>query len=68
MTTTPETEQTMADIKVTLKRSSIGRDKYFSKVLQGLGLRRLNQTVMLKDTPEIRGMINKVSHMVAVEE
>lgn len=58
----------MADIKVTLKRSSIGRDKYFSKVLQGLGLRRLNQTVMLKDTPEIRGMINKVSHMVAVEE
>jgi large subunit ribosomal protein L30 len=58
----------MADIKVTLKRSGIGRDKYFTKVLQGLGLRRLNQTVLLKDTPEIRGMINKVSHMVAVEE
>lgn len=58
----------MADIKVTLKRSSIGRDKYFTKVLQGLGLRRLNQTVTLKDTPEIRGMINKVSHMVAVED
>jgi large subunit ribosomal protein L30 len=58
----------MADIKVTLKRSGIGRDKYFTKVLQGLGLRRLNQTVMLKDTPEIRGMINKVSHMVAVED
>lgn len=58
----------MADIKVTLKRSGIGRPKYFTKVLQGLGLRRLNQTVMLKDTPEIRGMINKVSHMVAVED
>jgi large subunit ribosomal protein L30 len=58
----------MADIKVTLKRSGIGRDKYFTKVLQGLGLRRLNQTVLLKDTPEIRGMINKVSHMVAVED
>lgn len=58
----------MADIKVTLKRSGIGRDKYFTKVLQGLGLRRLNQTVMLKDTPEIRGMINKVSHLVAVED
>ncbi|MCM2265112.1 MAG: 50S ribosomal protein L30 [Desulfuromonadales bacterium] len=58
----------MADIKVTLKRSGIGRPKYFTKVLQGLGLRRLNQSVMLKDTPEIRGMINKVSHMVAVEE
>ena len=58
----------MADIKVTLKRSGIGRDKYFTKVLQGLGLRRLNQTVTLKDTPEIRGMINKVSHLVAVED
>ena len=58
----------MADIKVTLKRSGIGRDKYFTKVLQGLGLRRLNQTVTLKDTPEIRGMVYKVSHLVAVEE
>jgi large subunit ribosomal protein L30 len=58
----------MADIKITLKRSGIGRDKYFTKVLHGLGLRRLNQTVTLQDTPEIRGMINKVSHLVAVEQ
>ena len=58
----------MADIKVTLKRSGIGRSKYFTKVLTGLGLRRLHQTVVLPDTPEIRGMINKVSHMVSVEE
>lgn len=59
----------MADeIKVTLNRSAIGRDKYFSKVIKGLGFRRLNQTVVLKDTPEIRGMINKVTHMVTVEE
>ncbi len=58
----------MADIKITLKRSGIGRNKYFTKVLNGLGLRRLQQTVVLKDTPEIRGMINKVSHMVSVEE
>ena len=57
-----------AEIKVTLKRSGIGRDKYFSKVLKGLGLRRLHQTVVLKDTPEIRGMISKVCHMVSVEE
>ena len=57
-----------AEIKVTLKRSGIGRDKYFSKVLKGLGFRRLHQTVVLKDTPEIRGMINKVCHMVSVEE
>jgi len=58
----------MAEIKVTLKRSGIGRDKYFTKVLNGLGLRRLNQTVVVPDTPEIRGMINKVCHMVTVEE
>ncbi len=58
----------MADIKVTLKRSGIGRNKYFTKVLNGLGLRRLHQTVVLKDTPEIRGMIYKVIHMVTVEE
>lgn len=58
----------MADIKITLKRSGIGRDKYFTQVLHGLGLRRLNQTVTLQDTPEIRGMINKVSHLVTVEQ
>ena len=58
----------MAEIKITLKRSGIGRDKYFTKVLHGLGLRRLQQTVVKEDTPEIRGMINKVSHMVIVEE
>lgn len=56
------------EIKVTLKRSGIGRDKYFTKVLNGLGLRRLNQTVVLQDTPEIRGMITKVCHMVTVEQ
>lgn len=58
----------MSEIKVTLKRSGIGRNKYFTKVLNGLGLRRLHQTVVLKDTPEIRGMIYKVNHMVTVEE
>jgi len=58
----------MSEIKVTLKRSGIGRNKYFTKVLNGLGLRRLHQTVVLQDTPEIRGMINKVNHMVTVEE
>jgi large subunit ribosomal protein L30 len=55
-------------IKVTQKKSGIGRSAYFSKVLKGLGLNKLNQTVVLQDTPEIRGMIRKVSHMVSVEE
>jgi len=58
----------MSEIKITLKRSGIGRNKYLTKVLNGLGLRRLQQTVVTKDTPEIRSMINKVSHMVTVEE
>jgi len=58
----------MTEIKITLKRSGINRDKYFTRVLNGLGLRRLNQTVVRQDTPEIRGMIKKVSHMVTVEE
>jgi large subunit ribosomal protein L30 len=55
-------------IKVTLKRSGIGRKEYFTRVLKGLGLVRLNQTVVLRDTPEIRGMVRKVAHMVSVEE
>lgn len=42
-------------IKVTLKKSGIGRKEYFTKVLKGLGLTRLNKTVVLQDTPEIRG-------------
>lgn len=57
-----------AEIKITLKKSPIGRKEYFSRVLKGLGLTRMHKTVVLKDTPEIRGMINKVSHMVTVEE
>jgi large subunit ribosomal protein L30 len=56
------------EIKVTLKKSGIGRPKYFTRVLHGLGLKRLHKTVLLQDTPEIRGMINKVCHMVSVEE
>jgi len=55
-------------IKVTLKKSGIGRKEYFTRVLKGLGLTKLNKTVCLQDTPEIRGMIRKVSHMVEVED
>jgi large subunit ribosomal protein L30 len=56
------------EIKVTLKRSPIGRKGYFAKVLKGLQLTKLQKTVTLPDTPEIRGMIRKVEHMVAVED
>ena len=57
-----------AEVKVTLKKSPIGRAAYFGKVLKGLGLNKLQQTVCRKDTPEIRGMIRKVEHMVVVED
>jgi len=59
----------MADtIKVTLVKSGIGRDKKIRQTLKGLGLTKLNKTVILKNTPTIRGMIDKVLFMVRVED
>jgi large subunit ribosomal protein L30 len=55
-------------VKIKLVRSMIGRPEKHRKVLRGMGLTRLNKTVEFKDTPEIRGMINKVSHLVSTEE
>jgi len=54
-------------IKVTLVRSPIGYDRRQRKTLAGLGLRRIRQTVELQDQPAIRGMIDKVRHLVVVE-
>jgi large subunit ribosomal protein L30 len=53
-------------IKVTLVRSGIGKNKKTRQILRGLGLTKLNKTVELKNTPAIRGMINKVSFLVKV--
>ncbi len=55
--------------KVTIRwvKSQIGYDRRQRATLRGLGLRRLNQTVELEDTPAIRGMIRKVRHLVVVE-
>lgn len=55
-------------IKVTQTKSSIGRLPKHKATLRGLGLRRINHTVELEDTPCIRGMINQVYYMVKVEE
>ncbi len=55
-------------LKVTLVKSGIARPGKHKAVLAGLGLKKLNKPVMRKDTPEIRGMINKVSHLLHVEE
>ena len=55
-------------IKVTLIRSMIGRPEKHREVLRGMGLTKMNRTVQLENTPAIRGMIQKVSHLVAAEE
>lgn len=58
----------MAQLKITWTKSCIGRPKDQRKVVQALGLRRLHHTVTHGDTPTIRGMVNKVSHLLTVEE
>lgn len=55
-------------LKVTLVRSKNGRLPRHLACLNGLGLRRMNQSVQLQDTPAVRGIINKVSYMVKVED
>jgi large subunit ribosomal protein L30 len=55
-------------IKITLVKSGIARPGKHKVVLTGLGLRKLHHSVIRLDTPQIRGMINKVSHLISVEE
>jgi len=54
-------------IKITLVKSSIGFPKDQKRTVLALGLRRMNQTVEHNDTPVIRGMVNKVIHLLKVE-
>lgn len=56
------------NLKVTLIRSVIGRLKSHKACVKGLGIRRMHDSVVVSDTPENRGMINKVSYMLNVEE
>ena len=55
-------------IKVTLKKSVIGRLRNHKACVAGLGLRKMHQTVEVIDTPANRGLINKVAYLLAVEE
>jgi large subunit ribosomal protein L30 len=55
-------------VKVTQIKSSIGRLPKHRATLKGLGLRRINHTVELEDTPSVRGMIHKVIYMIKVED
>ena len=56
------------EIKITQVRSLIGRLPKHRRTVRALGLKRINHTVVQKDTPEIRGMIKQVGYLVKVEE
>ena len=56
-----------ATVKVTLVKSVIGRIASHRATVKGLGLRRMHHTVELQDTPQVRGMINKVDYLLKVE-
>ncbi|WP_339064250.1 50S ribosomal protein L30 [Tepidibacillus marianensis] len=58
----------MKRLQITLKRSLIGRPEAQRKVVEALGLRKLNHTVVKEDNSAIRGMVNKVNHLVEVVE
>ncbi len=59
---------TKKTVKVTQTGSPIGRPKDQRETLKGLGLNKMHRTRELEDTPSVRGMINKVQHLVRVEE
>jgi large subunit ribosomal protein L30 len=61
-------EQATKKLKITLVRSPIGFNKTQAATVQGMGLRKIRHTVELSDTPETRGMIHKVRHLVEVAE
>jgi large subunit ribosomal protein L30 len=58
----------MADLKITQKRSVIGRPPAQRRTIRALGLRRIGHSVVHPDTPSIRGMVFGVQHLVEVEE
>jgi large subunit ribosomal protein L30 len=58
----------MAQLKVTQKKSEIGCTQGQRNTLRSLGLKRVGDVVVKEDRPEIRGMVNTVSHLVVVEE
>ena len=55
-------------ISITLRKSPIGYEKSQKATVKALGLRKLNQTIEKDDTPAVRGMINKVSHLLEISD
>jgi large subunit ribosomal protein L30 len=64
----PKKGTTAKTLRVTLVRSSIGFTKDQKATARALGLRRLHQTVEHKDSPALRGMLNKIIHLLKIEE
>ncbi len=58
----------MAEVKITQTKSGVGGKSYQRDTLRSLGLKRIGASVVREDTPVVRGMINTVAHLVAVEE
>lgn len=58
----------MPKLKITQVRSLIRRSSKQKQTMQALGLRRMNQTVTHEDTPQVRGMVDRVRHLVSLEE
>jgi large subunit ribosomal protein L30 len=58
----------MAKLQITLVRSLIGRNEKQRATVESFGLKKIRQSVVLNDSPAIRGMINSVNHLVKVEE
>lgn len=64
----PKKNTSGKSLRVTLVKSPIGYTKDQKATVRALGLRRMNQTVEHKDTPALRGMLNKISHLLQIEE
>lgn len=58
----------MATLKITLRRSLIGERPRTRATVESLGLRKINSSVERPDTPDVRGMVNRASHLLEVEE
>ena len=64
----PKKKNSGKSLRVTLVKSPIGYKKDQKETVRALGLRRVNQTVEHNDSPAVRGMLNKISHLIRVEE
>ena len=64
----PKKDTSNKALRVTLIKSPIGYNKSQKATVRALGLRRMNQTVEHNDSPAVRGMLNKISHLIKVEE